>query len=113
MSESEIVVFKPMTKSEDDPVAEESLAPLGDYSDTTSTKAYTEHLRDTINDISLDQLNECMLVIQPGFIQQHAGTTLQADERDIFRAKILQEKLTTYSQNETTKKGKGEDLYDV
>ena len=66
-----------------------------------------------INDISLDQLNECMLVIQPGFIQQHAGTTLQADERDIFRAKILQEKLTTYSQNETTKRGKGEDLYDV
>lgn len=66
-----------------------------------------------ISDISLDQLNECMLVIQPGFIQQHAGTTLQADERDIFRAKILQEKLTTYSRNETTKRGKGEDLYDV
>lgn len=54
VSESEIVVFEPMTKSEDDPVAEESLAPLGDYSDTTLTKAYTEHLRDTINDIPLD-----------------------------------------------------------
>ena len=52
--ESEIVVFEPMTKSEDDPFAEESLAPLGDYSDTTLTKAYTEHLRDTINDIPLD-----------------------------------------------------------
>lgn len=54
VSESEIVVFEQMTKSEDDPVAEESLAPLGDYSDTTLTKAYTEHLRDTINDIPLD-----------------------------------------------------------
>ncbi len=54
-----------------------------------------------------------MLFMQPGFIQQHAGTTLQADERDMFRAKLLQEKLTTYSQNETTKRGKGEDLYDV
>lgn len=54
VSESEIVVFEPMTKSEDDPVAEESLAPLGYYSDTTLTKAYTEHLRDTINDIPLD-----------------------------------------------------------
>ena len=66
-----------------------------------------------IDDISLDQLNECMLVIQPGFIQQHAGTTLQADERDVFRAKILQEKLTTCNQSKPIKKGKGEDLYDV
>ena len=44
VSEPEIVVFEPMTKSDDDPVAEEYLAPLGDYSDTTLIKAYTEHL---------------------------------------------------------------------
>ena len=54
MSESEAVVFEPMIEPDDNPVAEEVLAPLGDYSDTTLIKAYTEHLRDTINDIPLD-----------------------------------------------------------
>lgn len=54
MSESEAVVFEPMIEPDDNPVVEEVLAPLGDYSDTTLTKAYTEHLRDTINDIPLD-----------------------------------------------------------
>lgn len=54
MSESEAVVFEPMIEPDDNPVAEEVLARLGDYSDTTLTKAYTEHLRDTINDIPLD-----------------------------------------------------------
>ena len=44
------VVFEPMTES----VIENTLAPLGDYSDSTFTKAYTEHLKDTINDIPLD-----------------------------------------------------------
>lgn len=48
------VVFEPMTGTSDDPVSVLPLAPLGDYSDTTLTKAYTEHLRDTINDIPLD-----------------------------------------------------------
>lgn len=54
MSESEAVVFEPMIEPDDNPVTGEVLAPLGDYSDTTLTKAYTEHLRDTINDIPLD-----------------------------------------------------------
>lgn len=54
MSEPEMVVFEPMTESANELAAEESLQPLGDYSDTTFTKAYTEHLRDTINDIPLD-----------------------------------------------------------
>ena len=48
------VVFEPMAGTSDDPVSVLPLAPLGDYSDTTLTKAYTEHLRDTINDIPLD-----------------------------------------------------------
>ena len=43
-----------MAGTSDDPVSVLPLAPLGDYSDTTLTKAYTEHLRDTINDIPLD-----------------------------------------------------------
>ena len=48
------VVFEPMAGTSDDPVSVLPLAPLGDYSDTTLSKAYTEHLRDTINDIPLD-----------------------------------------------------------
>ncbi len=65
-----------------------------------------------IEDIALGQLNECLLLIQPGFLQQYAHTTLQAPERDIYRAKLLQEKLTTHNRNELIR-GKGEDLYDV
>lgn len=43
--------------------------------------------------ISQNKLNECMLLMQPGFIQQFAGTTLQPAERDMYRAKLLQDKL--------------------
>lgn len=50
----EEVVFEPMMELGADLAIEEILTPLGDYSDTTLTKAYTEHLRDTINDIPLD-----------------------------------------------------------
>ena len=46
----EDVVFDPMA----DAAPFEDVLPLGDYSDTTFTKAYAEHLRDTINDIPLD-----------------------------------------------------------
>ena len=48
------VVFEPMTEVADDSGIELPLLPLGDYSDTTLSNAYTEHLRDTINDIPLD-----------------------------------------------------------
>ena len=34
-----------------------------------------------------------MLIMQPGFLQQHAGTTLQANERDVYRASIIREQL--------------------
>lgn len=53
MDESD-VVFEPMKEVASDPVVERPMLPLGDYSDTTLTKAYTEHLQDTINDIPLD-----------------------------------------------------------
>ena len=45
------VVFDPMPEQKPEHIVEET-KPLGDYSDTI--KAYTEHLRDTINDIVLD-----------------------------------------------------------
>jgi hypothetical protein len=46
-------VFDPSTTiTEGEPIVE-NVEPLGDYSDTTS-KAYTEHLKLTINDIPLD-----------------------------------------------------------
>ncbi len=50
---SDEVVFEPMPDASHTSDVEEVL-PLGDYSDTTFTKAYTEHLRDTINDIPID-----------------------------------------------------------
>ena len=46
------VVFDPMPIQQEEPI-EEEIKPLGDY-DEGDSKAYTEHLRDTINDIPLD-----------------------------------------------------------
>jgi protein arginine kinase len=67
-----------------------------------------------IQNISLHQLNECMLLIQPGFIQQYANTTLQGTERDLVRAQLMQQKLTLNNQYSKEYPGeKGEDLYDV
>lgn len=43
--------------------------------------------------ISPHSLNECMLLMQPSFIQQYIGTTLQPTERDVYRAQLLQSKL--------------------
>lgn len=48
------VVFEPIQETSIDTDTEPHILPLGDYSDTTLTKAYTEHLKDTINDIPLD-----------------------------------------------------------
>lgn len=50
----EDVVFEPMNEVEVPEEFQEPLIPLGDYSDTTLVKPYTEHLRDTINDIPID-----------------------------------------------------------
>ncbi|MBK3496623.1 protein arginine kinase [Viridibacillus sp. YIM B01967] len=67
-----------------------------------------------IQNIPVFVLNECMLYMQPGFLQQHAGTTLQANERDVYRASLLRERLQC---NRELKKGQfdeeGEDSYDV
>ncbi|WP_010290459.1 protein arginine kinase [Kurthia massiliensis] len=53
-------------------------------------------------------LNKCMLVIQPGFLQQYVGTTLKPNERDVYRATLLREILNNVRQRE-----KGDDSYDV
>ena len=50
----EDVVFEPMNEVEVPEEFQEPLKLLGDYSDTTLVKPYTEHLRDTINDIPID-----------------------------------------------------------
>ena len=51
---SEAVVFEPMTEEKVPQKLADIVKPLGDYSDTTFKKPYTEHLRDTINDIPVD-----------------------------------------------------------
>ena len=38
-------------------------------------------------------LNELMIFMQPGFLQQYAGTELTQEERDVFRAKLFRERL--------------------
>lgn len=59
--------------------------------------------------ISQQSLNECMLLMQPGFIQQSVNRTLQPAERDVYRAQLMQSKLTDIP----TKGEKGEGLNDV
>lgn len=53
-AEIEEVVFEPMNEVKIPEEFQEPLKPIGDYSDTTLVKPYTEHLRDTINDIPID-----------------------------------------------------------
>ena len=42
-----------------------------------------------IQDVDVTILNECMVFMQPGFLQKYAGTTLNTSERDMFRAKLV------------------------
>lgn len=63
-----------------------------------------------IKDIPIQVLNECMILIQPGFVQQYAGTTLEPSERDVYRAKLIRQKLNF--ENSKIKE-KGEEKYDV
>ncbi|MCZ0703506.1 protein arginine kinase [Natronobacillus azotifigens] len=48
---------------------------------------YIDHLSKTI-------LNELMVLTQPGFLQQYAKETLNAQQRDIRRASIIRERLS-------------------
>lgn len=51
---NEDVVFEPMADTKVPEPLQDAVKPLGDYSDTSFKKPYTEHLRDTINDIPMD-----------------------------------------------------------
>ncbi|MEK4253903.1 protein arginine kinase [Ureibacillus sp. FSL K6-2830] len=63
-----------------------------------------------IKNVSKHVLNECTILIQPGFVQQYAGTTLEPGERDVFRAKLIREKL---NDGNSKLKEKGEEKHDV
>ena len=65
-----------------------------------------------INNITRSQLNECMLLVQPGFVQQFAGATLKPAERDLYRAKILQHQLLSKEEMKN-EHNKGDGNYDV
>ncbi|UFT99467.1 protein arginine kinase [Radiobacillus kanasensis] len=45
-----------------------------------------------IENISNTILNELMILTQPGFLQQYAGKTLSAQERDILRASLIRQR---------------------
>ncbi|HLS20901.1 MAG TPA: protein arginine kinase [Bacillota bacterium] len=46
-----------------------------------------------IENVSRNILNELMVLTQPGFLQQYAKKVLTPDERDIFRAELIRERL--------------------
>lgn len=46
-----------------------------------------------ISDVSGNVMNELMVMMQPGFLQQYSGEKLNADERDIRRAELIRERL--------------------
>ena len=48
---------------------------------------------DLIQGVSGNILNELMILTQPGFLQQYAGSTLAPNERDIRRAALIRERL--------------------
>lgn len=47
-----------------------------------------------IKNVSTSVLNELMVMTQPGFLQQHAGEKLTADERDMRRAQLIRERFS-------------------
>ncbi|WP_252504739.1 protein arginine kinase [Sporosarcina sp. Marseille-Q4943] len=53
-----------------------------------------------IEDVDMSILNELMIFMQPGFLQQYAGEELTAEERDIFRADLFRERLRSEQQRE-------------
>ncbi|MBD7983673.1 protein arginine kinase [Sporosarcina sp. Sa2YVA2] len=58
-----------------------------------------------IQDIDMSILNELMIFMQPGFLQQYARTELTAEERDIFRADLFRERLSVNQVSEREDSG--------
>ncbi len=50
-----------------------------------------------VNGLSVSQINELLLTIQPGHLQKIEGKVLDPEERDMVRAKIVSEKLINVS----------------
>jgi len=57
-----------------------------------------------IADVDVSILNELMIFMQPGFLQQYAETELTQEERDIFRAKLFRERLMIGGSHPPAKK---------
>lgn len=47
-----------------------------------------------ITDVSVNVMNELMVMTQPGFLQQLSGEKLSADDRDLRRAELIRERLS-------------------
>lgn len=62
-----------------------------------------------IKGVKVAILNECMMFMQPGFLQKYAGITLQLEERDVFRAKLFRERLQVNNNIDD----EGEETHDV
>ena len=58
-----------------------------------------------IQDVDVSILNELMIFMQPGFLQQYAGTELSQEDRDIFRAKLFRERLDIANEPRSFEKG--------
>lgn len=66
-----------------------------------------------IQSIPNELLNKCMLIMQSGFLQQIAGTSLKANERDVFRAELIRDIFQQCGVLNNNNGDKGEDSYDV
>jgi protein arginine kinase len=50
--------------------------------------------------VSANVMNELMVMTQPGFLQQYAGKRLNAEQRDIRRARLIRERLAMEQAND-------------
>lgn len=57
-----------------------------------------------IEGVDVSIMNELMIFMQPGFLQQYANSELTQEERDIFRAKLFRERLLIDDVLPSTKK---------
>lgn len=55
-----------------------------------------------IKNVPSSVMNELMVVIQPGFLQQYAGEKLGAEERDIRRAELIRERFEMINTPKST-----------
>ncbi len=57
-----------------------------------------------IEDMDISVMNELMIFMQPGFLQQYANTELTQEERDVCRAKLFRERLSSDHATSAPKK---------